>query len=103
MRKATSTSTCCWIAPVSLPGNNEPRSGSDSPLIHVLANNEVDLVLLNDVPPDFGRHAITEGVRLYLADHEADHAFCRDVQLRAADLDPFLRRMRLIKLRALSS
>ena len=40
---------------------------------------------------------------MYVADPEADHAFCRDVQLRAADLDPFLRRMRLIKLRALSS
>ena len=81
----------------------EERVRLTGELIHVLGNNDVDLVMLNDVPPGLGRHAITEGVRLYLADHEADHAFCRDVQLRAADLDPFLRRMRLIKLRALSS
>ena len=87
--------------------SREQRAGErvrlSSELIHVLGNNEVDLVLLNDVPPGLGRHAITEGVRVYVADPEADHAFCRDVQLRAADLDPFLRRMRLIKLRALSS
>ena len=72
-------------------------------LIHVLGNNDVDLVILNDVPPGLGRHAVTEGVRVYVADPGADHAFCRDVQLRAADLEPFLRRMRLIKLRTLSS
>lgn len=72
-------------------------------LIHALARNDVDLVVLNDVPPGLGRHAITAGVRVYVADHEADHAFCRDVQLRAADLDPFLRRMRQIKLKALST
>ena len=74
-----------------------------SELIHALARNDVDLVVLNDVPPGLGRHAITAGVRVYVADHEADHAFCRDVQLRAADLDPFLRRMRQIKLKALAS
>ena len=81
----------------------EERVRLTSELIHALGNNDVDLVLLNDVPPGLGRHAITAGVRVYVADHEADHAFCRDVQLRAADLDPFLRRMRQIKLRALSS
>ena len=74
-----------------------------SELIHVLGNNDVDLVILNDVPPGLGRHAVTEGNRVYLADPEADHAFFRDVQLLAAGLDPFLRRMRQIKLRALST
>lgn len=68
-------------------------------LIHALARNDVDLVVLNDVPPGLGRHAITAGVRVYVA----DRAFCRDVQLSAADLDPFLRRMREIKLKALST
>ena len=86
--------------------SREQRAGErvrlSSELIHVLGNNDVDLVILNDVPPGLGRHAVTE-IRVYVADTEADHAFCRDVQLRAADLDPFLRRMRLIKLRALSS
>ena len=81
----------------------EERVRLTAELIHVLGKNDVDLVILNDVPPGLGRHAITEGIRVYVADPEADHAFCRDVQLRAADLDPFLRRMRLIKLRALSS
>ena len=87
--------------------SREQRSGErvrlTAELIHVLGNNDVDLVILNDVPPGLGRHAVTEGLRVYLADPEADHAFFRDVQLRAADLEPFLRRMRQIKLGALSS
>ena len=81
----------------------EERVRLTAELIHVLRNNDVDLVILNDVPPGLGRHAVREGIRVYLADPEADHAFIRDVQLRAADLEPFLRRMRQIKLRALSS
>ena len=87
--------------------SREQRAGErvrlTAELIHVLRNNDVDLVILNDVPPGLGRHAVREGIRVYLADPEADHAFIRDVQLRAADLEPFLRRMRQIKLRALSS
>ncbi|MCY3761978.1 MAG: nucleotidyltransferase domain-containing protein [Gemmatimonadetes bacterium] len=87
--------------------SREQRSGErvrlTAELIHVLRNNDVDLVILNDVPPGLGRHAVTEGIRVYVADSEADHAFFRDVQLRAADLEPFLRRMRQIKLRTLSS
>jgi hypothetical protein len=39
---------------------------------------------------------------VYRADPGADHAYVRDVQLRAADLEPFLRRMRRIKLDALA-
>jgi hypothetical protein len=35
------------------------------------------------------------------SDPEADHAFRRDSQLRAADLEPFLRRARALKLEAL--
>ena len=35
-------------------------------------------------------------------DPDADHAFVRDVQLRAADLEPFLRRTRRLKLQALA-
>jgi hypothetical protein len=34
-------------------------------------------------------------------DPEADHTFVRDVQLRAADLEPFLQRVRRVKLEAL--
>jgi len=62
----------------------------------------IDVVVLNDAPPLFGRRIVTEGVRLYCSNSEADHAYVRDIQLRAADLQPFLERMRRIKLEALA-
>ena len=62
----------------------------------------VDLVVLNDAPPLFARRIVTEGRRVYCRDLEIDHAFVRDIQLRAADLQPFLERMRAIKLEALA-
>jgi predicted nucleotidyltransferase len=77
------------------------RLGSD--LIAVLHHDAVDLVILNDAPPLLGRHIVTRGQRIFVGDPELDHAFVRDVQLRAADLAPFLRRMREIKLAALAS
>lgn len=61
----------------------------------------VDLVVLNDAPPLLGRHAVTAGRRLLCRDARADHAYVRDVQLRAADVEPWLRRMRALKLRAI--
>ena len=48
------------------------------------------------------RHAVTTGLRVSCADPEADHAFVRDTQLRAADLEPFLRRARRLKLDAIA-
>lgn len=62
----------------------------------------IDLVILNDAPPHLGRRIVTEGRRVFCADPEADLAFVRDVQLRAADLEPFLRRMRRLKLEAVA-
>jgi uncharacterized protein len=76
------------------------RLGSE--LIHVLRHNEVDLVILNDAPPLFGRRIVTEGIRLFLGDPAADQAYLVDVQLRAADLAPWLQRMEKIKLEALA-
>jgi predicted nucleotidyltransferase len=70
-------------------------------LIGVLGVNAVDVVVLNDAPPELGRRIVTEGQRLYCADRQLDRAFVRDIQLRAADLVPFLRRTRQVKLRAL--
>jgi len=67
-----------------------------------LHQNAVDVVVLNDAPPGLGRHIATKGRRVYCGDAEMDHAFVRDVQLRAADLEPFLRRARRIKLDALA-
>lgn len=67
-----------------------------------LHQNAVDVVVLNDAPPMLARHIVTAGRRVCCGDPEADHAFVRDVQLRAADLEPFLRRARRIKLDALA-
>jgi predicted nucleotidyltransferase len=61
----------------------------------------VDLVVLNDAPPPLARRIVTAGRRVFAADLAADHAFVRDVQLRAADLVPFLRRTRQRKLAAI--
>ncbi len=82
---------------------SDARVRLTSDIIGVLHRNDVDLVILNDVPPGLGRQVITEGISVFVADLEGDRAFQRDIQLRAADLDPFLRRMRKIKLEALSA
>ncbi len=76
------------------------RLGSE--LIHALRHNEVDVVILNDAPPMLGREIVWTGQRVYLGDPEADHDYVRDVQLRAADLAPFLEKMRRLKLEALA-
>jgi uncharacterized protein YutE (UPF0331/DUF86 family) len=61
----------------------------------------VDLVVLNDAPPLLGRHVVTHGRRVFCRDAQADHVYVCDVQLRAADLEPWLRRMRALKLEAI--
>jgi predicted nucleotidyltransferase len=66
-----------------------------------LGRNDVDLVVLNDVPPQLARAIVTRGQRVYCRDLDVDHAFVRDAQLRAADLEPFLRRTRRVKLAAI--
>lgn len=82
---------------------NALRIDLTSALIHVLGRNAVDVVILNDASPELGRKVVTQGERVHCGDAEADHAFVRDVQLRAADLEPFLRRMRRIKLETLKA
>lgn len=78
----------------------EARLRLISELIGALHLNDVDLVVLDDAPPLLGRRVIHEGRRVYCADPEADRRFVRDVQLRAADLAPFLERFRAAKLAA---
>jgi predicted nucleotidyltransferase len=68
--------------------------------VGALHRNAVDVVVLNDAPPQLARHIVSTGQRVFCRDGEVDHAFVRDVQLRAADLEPFLRRTRRIKLDA---
>ena len=77
------------------------RLASDLP--SRLGAREVDVVVLNDAPPHFARRIVLEGKTVFCRDAEAAHAFRRDVQLRAADLEPFLRRTRRVKLEALAS
>jgi hypothetical protein len=67
-----------------------------------LRSGRVDVVVLNDAPPTLGRHVVTDGQRVLCADAAGDHADVRDVQLRAADLEPFLRRTRRLKLEAIA-
>lgn len=71
-------------------------------LIGELHRNDMDVVVLNDAPPQLARRIVTRGRRIVRNDPAADHAFVRDVQLRAADLQPFLRRARRTKLAAIS-
>jgi predicted nucleotidyltransferase len=80
----------------------EARVRLTSDLISVLNANEVDVVILNDAPPLFGRRIVYEGKKLFLGNPEEDLAFTRDVQLQAADIAPWLERMRQIKLEALA-
>ena len=79
-------------------GRFEARILLTSWLIGRLHRNDIDVVILNDAPPTLGRRIVTQGRRVACLDADADHAFVRDVQLRAADLEPFLRRMRAVKL-----
>lgn len=60
-----------------------------SDLIHALRDNHVDLVILNDAPPTLGKKIVTGWPRIFCADPETDHAFVRDVQLQAADMELF--------------
>jgi predicted nucleotidyltransferase len=86
----------------SKEGRSEAGVNLASGLIAALGTDGVDLVVLNDAPPELGRNVVQTGRRVVRTDPELDHAYVRDVQLRAADLDVFLRRTRAVKLRALT-
>ncbi len=65
-------------------------------------DNLVELLILNDAPPPLARRILIEGRRLACEDPRSDRAFFRDVQIRAADLEPFLRRVRRARVETLS-
>jgi len=71
-------------------------------LMAELRHPRVDLVVLNDAPPVLARHVTVDGRLVRTTDAEREHAFRRDAQLRAADLEPFLRRTRELKRQALA-
>jgi len=77
---------------------DEERIRLSADLIGALHVNRMDVVVLNDAPPGLARHIVTTGTRVFCPDPEAAHAITRDAMLRAADLDPFLDRMRRIAL-----
>ena len=64
------------------------------------AHRESDVDVAVSWPGIATRRLVTTGERVFCSDPEQDHAFVRDVQLRAADLDPFLRRTRRLKVAA---
>lgn len=63
---------------------------------------DVDLVVLNDAPPHLARHVMFSGHPVVITDPALDLAHRRTVLSRAADLEPFLRRTRAIKLQAIA-
>lgn len=80
----------------------EARVLLSAELISVLGCNEVDIVILNDAPPLLGRRIVYEGTRVFLGDPATDYAYVRDVQIRAADLAPWLAWVLKAKLEALA-
>jgi predicted nucleotidyltransferase len=70
-------------------------------LSHFLREDRLDLVVLNDAPPALAGRVAGGGVCVYVGDAEAEHAFRRDAQLKAADIAPFLERTARLKLDAL--
>jgi predicted nucleotidyltransferase len=88
--------------PTSPQERFETRVELASRLIGALHRNAVDVTILNDAPPLLARRIVTTGRRVFCAVPAADHAFVRDVQLRAADIEPFLRRTRRVKLAAIT-
>jgi len=62
---------------------------------------DVDVVILNDAPPQLARRIMTRGRRVALFDDALDRAMLRTVLSRAADIEPFLRRARRVKLAAI--
>ncbi len=71
-------------------------------LVAATHSNRVDVVVLNDAPPELAAGVVSRGRPLYCTDEAADHAFVRTALLRHADIRPFLDRTRRVKLRALA-
>ena len=59
-------------------------------------------MVLNGAPPLLGRRIVTDGVPVYVADVDRERDYSRDIQLRAADLAPFLAKHEITLLEALA-
>jgi len=91
-----------WATYPSAAGRFDMRLRLIGEMGAALGRNDVDLIVLNDTPPVFARDIVTRGRRVFVGDVEAEHAFRRDTMLRAADLEPWLRRVRRLKLERLT-
>lgn len=91
-----------WDRYLTRDARFEARISLTSELISVLHHNEVDLVVLNEAPAPLGRQIIYEGIQVYLGDPATDHAYVRDVQILAADMEPWLKWTRKLRLEALA-
>jgi len=60
-----------------------------SDLTHALREHHVDVVILNDAPTTLGKKIVVGWPRVFCVDPDADHAFVRDIQLQAADMELF--------------
>lgn len=90
-----------YAATGSRAARGERMIALNAALVGATHNNRVDVVVLNDVGPELGCSIVHDGVRVFCRDSEVDHAFRRTIQLRYADLRPFLERTRRTKLRAI--
>ncbi len=70
------------------------RAGLIGEIVGALGINEVDVVILNEVPAPFAAAVVRDGVRVFDSGSARLREFERDVQLRAGDLLPFLKRHR---------
>lgn len=85
------------------PTSRAELAESLAPELGALANEtRLDLVVLNDAPPLRGRKIVREGRRLICLDPTIERSFLRDIQVRAVDLEAFLRRPRRPRLEAVS-
>lgn len=91
-----------WSVHPTREGRFEQRLLLSGRLAGIVGTNDVDVVILNDAPPQLGRAIVTTGRRVFCSDAEADHVFLRTALLRAADIEPFLRRARRAKLAAIA-
>lgn len=83
------------------------RAALGSQLLDLLDEIKVEgpreIVILNDAPPTTGRRIAAEGRLLACHQPEVDLAFRRDALLRAADLEPFLRRLSRLRVPAVAA
>jgi predicted nucleotidyltransferase len=66
-------------------------------LTRELGGRPVDLVVLNEAPPLLGRRIVLDGERIACLDPVLDRDYVCAIQLRSADIRPFLTRMDRIK------